>query len=125
MSDPVNHPAHYNVAGAKYEAIRIIDDWRLGFSLGNAVKYLLRAKHKGNELEDLRKAHWYIRHAAEVGERPSLSIDQATITVEEVVGAWMCSQLESILFDIACGRVLPAAVRLAAYIDTYHGEMPK
>lgn len=119
MSDAVNNPAHYNVAGAKYEAIRIIDDWRLGFSLGNAVKYLLRAKHKGNEREDLAKAHWYLRHAAEIGEHPGVLMDQFSITVEEVVGAWMCSQLEAVLFDIACGRITPAAVRLASYISIH------
>ena len=46
----------------KYEAIDIIDDYQLGFNLGNAVKYILRAGKKGDALEDLKKAKWYIEH---------------------------------------------------------------
>lgn len=61
MSDAVNHPAHYN-AGA-IEVIDAIEDWRLGFALGNAVKYIARAAHKGREIEDLKKARWYIDRA--------------------------------------------------------------
>ncbi len=54
----VDHPPHYNVG--KYEVIDVIEDWRLGFNLGNVVKYVARAEHKGRELEDLDKAAWYI-----------------------------------------------------------------
>lgn len=54
----VDHPPHYN--SGKYEVIDVIEDWRLGFNLGNVVKYVARAQHKGNELEDLQKAAWYI-----------------------------------------------------------------
>lgn len=49
---------HYKVGNI--EAIDVIEDWELGFSLGNAIKYIARAKHKGQELEDLKKAVWYI-----------------------------------------------------------------
>jgi hypothetical protein len=55
----VEHPPHYNVG--KFEVIDIIEDWRLGFNLGNVVKYVARAEHKGRELEDLDKAAWYIQ----------------------------------------------------------------
>jgi len=57
--DTVDHPKHYN-AGT-IEAITVIEDWRLGFNLGNAVKYIARADHKGAPVEDLRKALWYIQ----------------------------------------------------------------
>jgi hypothetical protein len=42
----------------------VIDAWELGFSLGNTVKYISRAGKKGKdkELEDLRKALWYLQH---------------------------------------------------------------
>jgi hypothetical protein len=45
----------------------VIDAWDLGFSLGNTVKYISRAGKKGkyNELEDLRKALWYLEHHIE------------------------------------------------------------
>lgn len=57
--DKINHPSHY-AAGRKYEPIDVIEDWELGFNLGNAVKYLSRAGRKQNALEDLKKAAWYI-----------------------------------------------------------------
>ena len=53
-----NHPVHYNVGSI--EVIDIIDDWKLGFYEGNIVKYTMRAKYKGKELQDLKKAKWYL-----------------------------------------------------------------
>ena len=58
MFDPVDHPAHYKVGGI--ETIDFIEAKKLGYNLGNVVKYLTRADHKGNRLEDLRKAQWYL-----------------------------------------------------------------
>jgi hypothetical protein len=57
---PVNHPSHYGGHDNPYEAIKVIEAWDLGFNLGNVVKYLSRAGKKGNTLEDLRKAAWYL-----------------------------------------------------------------
>ena len=54
----VNHPSHYNMC--KYEAIDVIEVWGLGFNLGNTVKYISRAGHKDNILQDLKKALWYL-----------------------------------------------------------------
>jgi hypothetical protein len=57
----VDHPKHYNTG--KYEVIDVIEDWKLGFHLGNVVKYVARAEHKIDALEDLKKARWYLdRH---------------------------------------------------------------
>jgi len=56
--EAVNHPQHYNTG--KYEAIDVIEDWKLGFHLGNVVKYVARAEHKNDTLEDLKKARWYL-----------------------------------------------------------------
>ena len=60
----VNHPIHYGGKDNEYEAIKVIDAWDLGFSLGNTVKYISRAGKKGKdkELEDLRKALLYLEH---------------------------------------------------------------
>jgi hypothetical protein len=58
MADAVNHPAHYTQG--KIEVIDALEDWKLGFHEGNVVKYVARAKHKGRELEDLKKARWYL-----------------------------------------------------------------
>jgi transcriptional regulator with XRE-family HTH domain len=54
----VNHPSHYNMG--KYEAIDVIEDWNLGFNLGNTVKYISRAGHKDDIVQDLKKALWYL-----------------------------------------------------------------
>lgn len=52
------HPSHYNIGDI--EVIDVIEDWSLGFHSGNAIKYIARAKHKGNFKEDIRKAIWYL-----------------------------------------------------------------
>lgn len=56
--DSVNHPAHYTSGGI--ETIDFIEAKKLGYNLGNVVKYITRSGHKGNQLEDLRKAQWYL-----------------------------------------------------------------
>ena len=58
MADMVNKPPHYNTG--KIEVIDFIEDQRLGFHEGNVVKYVARAEHKGEQLEDLKKARWYL-----------------------------------------------------------------
>ena len=59
-NDPVNHPSHYT--SGRFETIEVIEDWGLDFCLGNAVKYISRAgkKNPDKEIEDLKKAVWYI-----------------------------------------------------------------
>jgi hypothetical protein len=69
--EQVNHPQHYGGESNPYEVIKVIDNWELGFSLGNTVKYISRAGKKGKdkELEDLRKALWYLQHHIETLEK--------------------------------------------------------
>lgn len=57
-NDPVNHPAHYTSHPSGVECIQITR-W-MSFNLGNAIKYIWRAGNKGNALEDLKKARWYL-----------------------------------------------------------------
>lgn len=57
--DAVNHPSHYTYG--TIETIDVIEDWNLGYCLGNAVKYISRCEHKGNKKQDLEKAIWYIQ----------------------------------------------------------------
>ena len=56
--DAVDHPAHYKVGGI--ETIDFIEAKKLNYNVGNVIKYLTRADYKGNKLEDLRKAQWYL-----------------------------------------------------------------
>jgi hypothetical protein len=67
--DAVNNPAHYGGADNPYEAIKVIEAWGLGFRLGNTVKYISRAEHKGATVQDLEKAAWYLNR--EIAKRKS------------------------------------------------------
>lgn len=69
VQDPVNHPKHYTSHPSGIECIRITE--HMNFCLGNAVKYIWRADEKGNSLEDLQKAAWYI--AREIDRRERLA----------------------------------------------------
>ena len=62
-SDPVNHPAHYKAGGI--ETIDFIEAKGLNYRLGNVVKYITRADHKGNRKQDLEKAMWYLKREIE------------------------------------------------------------
>lgn len=66
----VDHPAHYNTlpavcnkCGDPIECIEVVR--HLDFNTGNAIKYIWRAKHKGNTIEDLQKAVWYLQDEIE------------------------------------------------------------
>jgi len=67
MSEQVNHPQHYGGEGNTYEAIKVIEAWDLDFHLGNTVKYISRAgkKEVNKELQDLKKALWYLQRKIE------------------------------------------------------------
>ena len=58
MSDPVHNPQHYKSGGI--EVIDVIEAFELNFRLANVIKYVLRAGRKGDALEDLEKAAWYL-----------------------------------------------------------------
>ena len=62
--EAVNSQAYYKIGGI--EAIDVIEAWGLGFSLGNAVKYIARCGRKSDKvLEDLKKAAWYLNREIE------------------------------------------------------------
>lgn len=67
MEDLVNHPSHYKVGGI--ETIDFIEAKGLNYHLGNAVKYISRADHKGTSIQDLKKAVWYILRDIENREK--------------------------------------------------------
>lgn len=59
MTDPINHPTHYNSHGSGVECITVTE--HMNFNLGNAVKYIWRAGLKSEDaVVDLQKARWYI-----------------------------------------------------------------
>ena len=66
--ETINHPLHYG-GDKPYEVIKVIEAWGLDFCLGNAVKYIARAGKKDFccEVEDLKKAVWYLQRR--IGQR--------------------------------------------------------
>jgi len=64
MADVINHPKHYNRG---IEAIVVIEAWELDYCLGNVVKYICRSgiKDPAKEIEDLKKASWYLNRRIE------------------------------------------------------------
>ncbi|ACE81985.1 hypothetical protein ST39-O_gp03 [Clostridium phage phiCP39-O] len=87
--DMVNHPNHYNKG--KYEVIDVIEDWGLGFSLGNAIKYIARCEHKGNKKQDLEKAIFYIERVFDSEDYFTSHI--ITIGIDEVLKDWNLSPM--------------------------------
>lgn len=65
--EKVDHPTHYGGKDNTYEAIKVIEAWGLNFSLGSVLKYISRAGRKDgeSELDDLRKALWYLNREVE------------------------------------------------------------
>ena len=66
MVDNVNFPPHYRQHPSGIECIQVTE--HMGFCLGNAVKYIWRADLKGDAIEDLRKARWYLDREIEKRE---------------------------------------------------------
>ena len=62
--DVINHPSHYT--RGTIEVIDFIEDQQLPYHLGNVIKYIARAGHKGDKLEDLKKAQWYLARYIEL-----------------------------------------------------------
>lgn len=80
-NEAVIHPSHYN--GGKIEVIDAIEDWKLGFNDGNAVKYIARHRMKNSPQADLEKALWYVARelmkAYDVSEQRVVDIVQTCV----------------------------------------------
>ena len=61
--EKINHPEHYNKG--KIEVIDIIETWNLDFSMGSAIKYILRSPYKGTFEDDIKKAIWFLNRKIE------------------------------------------------------------
>ena len=71
QNDPVNHPPHYTGHPSGVECITVTEHHN--FCIGNAIKYLWRAGSKGDAVQDLRKAIWYIEREISRLQRPQPS----------------------------------------------------
>ena len=90
MTESVNHPAYYQAGGL--EVIDIIEAFTLGFHTGNAVKYILRAGRKGDFVEDLGKARWYLDRLLS-DDLPQPDSPAVRIETEDVAkGIWLSKE---------------------------------
>lgn len=94
--DPVNHPSHYTQG--KIEVIDFIEDQQLGFHEANTLKYICRARHKNNELEDLKKARWYL-------DRKIQKLEEAQVLAETLK-----SEMQHFDEEESKGRTVPYPV---------------
>ena len=85
-TDMVNHPPHYDFG--PHETIDVIEAWDLPYHLGNVVKYVSRANRKGKELEDLKKAAWYLDRYIGMLEKKSQQLDLFNGEDGRVAVAW-------------------------------------
>lgn len=121
MTEKVDHPQHYNMGGpkeadgtAKFECIKVIEDWNLGFCYGNALKYILRSPHKGTEIEDLKKAIWYLRRDSD----GNIGDAENSFLPEDVSAAWeLPDLLEKAVASIFLRDAKLAAIRLEEHVE--------
>jgi Protein of unknwon function (DUF3310) len=130
----VRHPSHYNACGetdedgsVKYEPIKVIEAWGFGegFCAGNAIKYILRAPHKGTEREDLEKALWYLDRLVDCDYRPEPGGPRRRYQATKVSKAWNLTatrqELAKVIEYIAIGLYGSASIELRAWLG--YGRM--
>ena len=92
--DPILRPAHYTFSAI--EPIDVIEAWRLGFHLGNVVKYVARAGRKGDRLQDLMKARWYLdREIRRMDDDADLASDEPESSICPQCGGTGTSRFSS------------------------------
>lgn len=125
--DEVEKPYHYNIMGkmtdegrSVYEPINIIESWGWGegFCCGNAIKYILRAPHKGTEEADLKKAHWYLCKTMESRGATGWRLPPEEFTPMLVAQAWkLPGRLQMAIESIAEGNCGWAINELVLYLN--------
>ena len=70
--DPVNHPKHYcfgTIETIDYIESVLGEEGCYDYCIGNVIKYVSRAKHKGQRVEDLEKAMWYLNYSTKLSKK--------------------------------------------------------
>lgn len=127
VGGPVVHPEHYNACGEKgedgsvaFEPIKVIEAWGWGegFCYGNAIKYILRAPHKGSERADLEKARWYLNRLCEAPRPPGPHASPHSCHPMQVALAWrLPGRLQRAIEYIAVGSHHRAVEEVSKYLD--------
>ena len=90
VKEMVNHPKHYN--RGDIEAIEVIEDWNLYFSVGSAVKYIARLGAKDLELQELEKTRWYLERVNSNGIGSSVAVSKK-FNPDIVIKDWGLNEL--------------------------------
>lgn len=140
MEERVNNPAYYGGKDNPYEAIKVIARWCskmtgvTAFGVGNALKYISRAGKKSETtlVEDLQKAAWYLRRAAEVESAPwtepasvvNLGPEpRVNMGSHRVAAEWnLPGGVQVALFNIFRGHYDVAAAALEEHLKALEGE---
>lgn len=129
--DQINHPPHYNACGerdesgsVRHEPIKVIESWGHGWSfcVGCAVKYILRASHKGSERKDLEKARWYLMRCLFLSETSGIPIGEESLPVDVSVSWRLPPLLAEALSAIYEGRTEQAAALVEEYARGLESE---
>lgn len=113
--DPVQKPKHYASHPSGIEVIEVAGE--CSFLIGNAVKYLFRAGLKGDEVQDLQKALWYLKYYANRRYSPPAIPDTAVFKYIEMV-KHESGLLSEVHMNIAFDRIEPAIEHLESYIES-------
>lgn len=108
----INNPAHYT--RGKYELTPVIEDWGLGWHLGNAIKYIMRAEHKGKTEEDLRKAIWYIERFMQYKQGEKTENKKVYDPINPAYYKWGKYEVVDVIKDWSLGFCLGNATKYIA-----------
>ena len=126
--DEVEKPYHYNIMGEQkdgrsiYEPVNVIEAWGWGegFCYGNAIKYILRAPHKGTEESDLKKALWYLERLLSIRRACCERVPSDECMPMNVARAWkLPGRLQRAIELISQGDCGGAAHEVALYLNEF------
>lgn len=118
--DIVEKPVHYNTHPSGIETIDIVR--HLPFSIGNAIKYMMRAPYKGTREQDYRKALWYLKDAIR-NPTPAYSVGVDMRACMEASGDPLAGLISSLMgCPYSMGQLTYVAGRLSAYIEQEFGS---
>ncbi len=100
--DLIQSPPHY--ARLNPEPIDIIEAWGLQFHLANVLKYIARAGHKDDELQDLKKARWYLDRKIQQIERDAAAVEEEIVEEDKECDCYYCQQDRAFAANIEAYR---------------------
>ena len=128
LNDPVNHPSHYLKAAIVLEPIELTS--RLDSCLGQALQYVFRAPYKGNELEDLEKARFYLNKELTLMYRRGVTafapLEKDTEAFIRVFHAQTCGFVHDVLdalFDPTTAQIVVYQDGLCKALDVLGGQI--